>query len=416
MRRFVVLGCNHSAASLDEVAGARIPEEILPQTLAKVREALGLKELVYLATCHRTEWYIHYDGELCPGRLTMALAPLLGILTQGRSRFPQVEHCVALQGEKAARHLFRVVSALDSLMVGETQILGQVKSAFRSAEEMKLVGPLLHTLFTQAFRTAKRIRTETTLSRRPVSLVSLAERQIGRHLASDPGPVAVLGSGEMATVALELIRKLDPERRVSIFNRSEERGAALAKRFGATFRPLASLSGAGPEISIAIAATSAKEPLITPEVAGRMAPALLLDLSLPANIAPECAEIDGIELVDQGALREQAEANRQARSVEVSKAEAILEEQLQELAYEVMEHQLSPVARRLVEVFREVARSELQRLYEQEAGRVSGNGHLEAAVERMSQRLVRLPMKGLREVAWMYSADVLNTFLAAVDR
>ena len=190
MRRFVVVGCNHSAASLDEVAGARIPEDILPDTLRQIREKLGLKEVVYLATCHRTEWYIHYDGELCPGRLTMGLAPLLGMLTAGRSQFPDVDHCLALQGEKAARHLFRVVSALDSLMVGETQILGQVKAGFRAAEEMGLVGPLLHTLFTQAFRTAKRIRTETSLSRRPVSLVSLAQRQIDRRLAADPGPVA----------------------------------------------------------------------------------------------------------------------------------------------------------------------------------------------------------------------------------
>ena len=416
MRRFVVLGCNHSAASLDEVAGARIPEDILSETLGQIREKLGLKEVVYLATCHRTEWYIHYDGELCPGRLTMALAPLLSVLTGGRSRFPQVERCVALQGEKAARHLFRVVSALDSLMVGETQILGQVKSAFRTAEELKLVGPLLHTLFTQAFRTAKRIRTETTLSRRPVSLVSLAQRQIARQLASDPGPVAVLGSGEMATVALELIRKLDPERRVAVFNRSTERGETMAARFGATFRPLATLSDAGPGFSIVIAATSSRSPLVTQEIAARIAPALLLDLSLPANIAPECSRVDGIELVDQKALRAEADANRQARAVEVSKAEAILEEQLQELAYEVMEHQLSPVARRLVEAFREVARSELLRLYEEADAGPTGQRNLEAAAERISQRLVRLPMKGLREVAWLHSADVLNTFLAAVDR
>lgn len=414
MRRFVLLGCDHLSANLEEVARTRLPEENLAETLAALRDRLQLLELVYLSTCHRTEFYAVYDGELCPGRLAMQLAIALPSLTHGASTLPPVDHCLAAHGGEVARHLFRVSSALEALMVGESQVLGQVKNAFRLCHETGVVGPRLTTLFNQAFRTAKRVRTETALSRRPVSLVSLAERSLRGRLAKDTRAVAVIGAGEMAALALELTRKIDERRELVVFNRGWERGSALADRFGATFRPLAEFPPDGTQFAAVVTATSAAVPTIDAALAHRLAPTFILDLGTPANVDPAVAEIDGIELATQANLRDEAEANRSARGDELEKAEAIVEEQLRELSYEVMEHELSPVARQLVTAFREVARNEIQRI-------VSGNGHLSEealiaeAADRISQRLVRLPMRGLREVAWQHSTDVLHTFLAAVQ-
>lgn len=411
MKHFVVLGCNHTTASAEEIGRARVPADQVGTVLHQVRERVGFQEVVYVATCHRTEWYLAYEGEMCPGRLTMAIAPALAALTGGASLFPPVEHCVALDGEKAARHLFRVTAALDSLMIGETQVLGQVKDAFRSASEGGLVGPLLTTLFTQAFRASKRVRTETSLSRRPVSLVSLAKHRIKARLEQDALPVAVLGAGEMAAKAVELVRELDAGRSVVIFNRGISRGAELAAKSGAAFLPFHAFADAEARYGVVIAATGAQRPVVTPAIAARLAPSMLLDLGLPANVAPECAAVPGIEVVDQKALRSEADANRSARAGDITKAEEIVEEQLQELAYETMEHELSPVARKLIDSFRAQARIELERMA---AG--NGNGeHLEEAIERLSQRLVRIPMRGLREVAWHHSTDVLDTFLQAVE-
>lgn len=415
MRRFVLLGCDHSGASLDEVAHAKLPDDQRDLLARQICERLGADEMVYLSTCHRTEWYLVYDGELCPGRLTMALATALPTLTAGRAALPRVDHCLALHGGEVARHLFRVSSALESLMLGESQILGQVKDAFRRANEAGLVGPRLTTLFNQAFRASKRVRTETALSRRPVSLLSLAERTLRARLADDDGAVAVLGAGEMASLAVELTHKLDPAREVVIFNRSPERGQPLANHHGAAFRPLGELPAGGQRFSAVIAATSSSSPVITREVAARLAPCLVLDLGIPANVAPETRDVAGVELVDQQSLRAEADENRSARNQELAQAEGIVEEQLKELAYEVMEHELSPVARSLVATFREVARSELERVAAgaQDAAR---SDQLDEAADRLSQRLVRVPLKALREVAWQHSTDVLNTFLAAVKQ
>lgn len=413
MRRYVLLGCNHTGASLEEIGLARLPEDELPALLRALKLRLGAQELVYLSTCHRTEWYLAYDGELCPGRLTMALGMALEAETHGAAALPQVDRCLMLHGGEVARHLFRVASALDALMLGESQVLGQVKGAFRTATDAGVAGPRLTTLFTQAFRTAKRVRTETMLSRRPVSLVSLAERSLRARLEACPGPVAIVGAGEMANQALELVRKLAPERPVTLFNRTRDRGSSLAAQYAATYRPLGEL-GDGGEFTAVIAATSSELPVITPEVARRLAPALLLDFGLPPNVSGECRAVDGIELVDQEVLRGEAEANRSARAEELSKSEQIVEEQLQELSYEVMEHELSPVARRLVTTFRDLARVELARVAA-DSGTVPADA-IEEAAERLSQRLVRVPMRGLREVAWHHSTDVLNTFLDAVQQ
>ncbi len=404
MQRFVVVGCTHTTASPAEIAAARVPHSLLPT----LRDELAASELVYLETCHRTEWYLAYEGDLCPGRLVMALGRSLPALTDGASRLPPPERCLALRGVDAVRHLFRVAGALEALMLGESQVLGQVKEAFRHAAQARLAGPLLHTLFQQSFRVAKRIRTETSLSRGAVSLVSLAASRLQELLASDHRPVAVLGAGEMATRGALLVRKLSPSTEIVIFNRSSERAAALAQRVGGSSQALGHFPG-DRSFAAVIAATSAPHPIVSGATLAALAPVTVLDLGLPANLAPDCRGLAGVEIIDQPALGAVAQANRTARSAEVARAEAMIEAQLAELAQELLDHQLSPVARRLVEAFAAVSRREL-------ASVGLGEEQLDAAVERLSQRLVRLPLRGLREVAWHHSPAVLATFLDAVKR
>lgn len=414
MNSLFALGTNHRLASLPEVAQARIPEHLLPQGLHAVAERLQARELVYLATCHRTEFYVVHEGDLCPGRLTQALRAALAELTGGTASLPETPRCLLLQGAPVAQHLFRVSAALDSLMLGESQILGQVKEAFRRAAAAGLARAKMHTLFGQAFRAAKRVRTETRLSQGATSLVSLARNVIKERLAGDARPVAVVGAGEMAQAAVSLVRKLDPSRGLVIFNRSAERGEALAQQTGGVFQPLVALAGSRNEFSVVVLAVASDAPVLAAETAARLAPVLVVDLGLPANAAPECAGMPGVTLVNQTTLQAESEANRQARAAEVAKAETIIRQQLDELALELLEHNLSPVAQTLRQVFYQSARWELQQAF--------SNGHgtlppdfLDELAERLAQKLVRTPMKGLRHVAFAHSPRALETFLSALS-
>lgn len=415
MKSLFALGTSHRLADLDNVARARIPDSLLPEVLVRLAEKLEVSELVYLATCHRTEFYLVYEGELCPGRLTRALDSALAELTGGAASLPPSSHCLMLQGQPAAKHLFRVASALDSLMLGESQILGQVKDAFRQAVECGLAKAKLHTLFEQAFRAAKRVRTETKLSQSPTSLVSLAERVLAKTLAEDARPVAIVGAGEMAHQAVTLIRKLDQNREIVVANRSRERGEALARRAAGSFRNLSSLFQGPPGFSLIILATAAESPIVTVDLALRLAPTMFLDLGLPANVEAGVRGLPEVRLVNQEDLQEESQANREKRAAELAKAEAIVEEQLEELALELLEHELSPVARTLRDRFYELTRAELAQVF--------SNGHgslppelIDQLADRLSQRLIRAPLKGLRKVAFHHSPEVLSTFLSAVGQ
>lgn len=413
MKSLFALGTAHHLADLDSVARARIPESQLPEGLVRLAEKLEAKELVYLATCHRTEFYLVYEGELCPGRLTRALDRGLVELTGGLASLPPSSSCLMLQGQPAAKHLFRVASALDSLMLGESQILGQVKEAFRQAAKSGLAKAKLHTLFEQAFRAAKRVRSETKLSQSPTSLVTLAERLLAKTLAEDARPVAILGAGEMAQQAAALVRKLDQGREMIVANRSQERGEALARRFSGTFQDLSSFFSLIRGFSLIILATRAERPIVTVEIAPRLAPTVLLDLGLPANVDSDVRGLPGVQLINQKDLQEESQANREKRAAELAKAEAIVEEQLEELALELLDHQLSPVARTLRDRFYELTRAELAQLFSNGYGTIPPE-LIDELAKRLSQRLIRAPLKGLRKVAFHHSPEVLSTFLSAV--
>ncbi len=414
MSTLFALGTNHRLATPQEVAQARIPEQLLPQALTTLAQKLNASELVYLATCHRTEFYLVHDGDLCPGRLTQALRQALGECTGGAASLPDSSRCLLLQGAQVAQHLFRVSAALDSLMLGESQILGQVKEAFRQAARAGLAKAKLHTLFGQAFRAAKRVRTETKLSQGATSLVSLARNIIKERLAQDSRAVAIVGAGEMATAAASLVKKIDSARNIVVCNRSVERGEALAQRIGGVFQPLATFFQSSNAFSVVVLAVASENPILTEVFATRLSPALIVDLGLPANAEPSCAVVPGITLVNQTTLRAESEANRQARAAEVAKAEEIIRQQLEQWSQEMLEHDLAPVAKALRQVFYQSARWELQQAF--------SNGHgtlpqdfLDALAERLAQRLVRAPMKGLREVAFTHSPQAVETFLSAVS-
>lgn len=414
MNTLFALGTNHRLATPEEVAQARIPEHLLPHALRTLADKLNASEIVYLTTCHRTEFYLVHEGDLCPGRLTQALRQALAELTGGLATLPEASRCLLLQGKAVAQHLFRVSAALDSLMLGESQILGQVKEAFRQAAQAGLAKAKLHTLFGQAFRAAKRVRTETRLSQGATSLVSLARNVIKERLSRDNRPVAIVGAGEMAAAAASLVRKLDSTRHMVVCNRSPERGQALAQQVGGVFQPLSAFFEETNAFSVVVLAVASENPILTEAVATRLAPALIVDLGLPANAAPECAHVAGITLVNQTTLHAESEANRQARAAEVAQAEEIIHQQLEELSQEMLEHDLAPVAKALRQVFYQSARWELQKAF--------SNGHgtlpqefLDELAERLAQRLVRAPMKGLREVAFTHSAQAVETFLSAVS-
>ena len=182
-----VVGSSYRTASLEELAAATLPADSHPDRLRELARLSGFSELVYLGTCNRVEFYFRGESRIHTKELLFHLRHSLADLTGGACQLPDDDKLYVEFGRAAVRHLFRVISALDSMMVGEAQINGQVKDAHQRAHDSGLLGGILDQTFHEAFHLAKRIRSETELARRPVSLVTLVERTIHDHLAGVVG-------------------------------------------------------------------------------------------------------------------------------------------------------------------------------------------------------------------------------------
>ncbi len=419
MERIGVIGASYRTTTVERLSRAALPAESRREALPALARLAGFDEMVYLATCNRVEIYFRAAEPARDEDLLFHLGRGLADLAEG-VELPPEEELYILRGEEAVRHLFRVTAALDSMMVGEAQIAGQVKEAHELAHELELLGGVLDQAFHEAFHLGKRVRTETELTRRPVSLVTLVERRLAEHLAATSSPVLILGAGEMAAETLRLIRKGDGERRVLVANRTPRRAERLAARDPrAHALPLDSVLAAPPAVATVVAATSAGEILLGPDGAAaivRQLPAdetlLVVDLALPPNVDPEVGGLERVRYLGIEAMRAEAEENRRRRLAEIDRCEALVEHQIEILNRRLLDRALSPVARTLHESFSEIGERTLERALAREL-RALGGAEREA-VERLTRylvkRLVQVPLRGLKGAAAAHSTAVLEAF------
>ncbi len=425
MDRIGLVGISYRTAHVDELAAASLPADFDHRQLTELARLAGFTEFVYLGTCNRVEFYFRGETRIHTDPLLFHLGRSLADLTGGATRLPDREQLYIHFGRSAVRHLFRVTAALDSMMVGEAQITGQAKEAHERAHDIGLLGGILDQTFHEAFHLAKRIRTETDLTRRPVSLVTLVERRLHEHLEATSAPALILGAGEMAGQALRLIRNTDPARPVLIANRTPERARELAAG-DPEAEPLfldATLADP-PGVGLVIAATSSDQIMITrsqiESLRARLEPderILLIDLAMPPNLDPDARAIRGVDLHGIEEMREEAELNRKLRLAEVDRCEKLVEHQIETLRRHLLDRALSPAARSLHKSFTDVAARAVQHSFAKDLS------HLEEAdreaVERMTaslvKRLVQVPLRGLKGAAWNHSSVVIDGFLAGLD-
>ncbi len=421
MDRIGVVGTSYRTAHVDELAAAALPADFKHEQLVDLARLAGFSELVYLGTCNRVEFYFRGETRIHTNPLLFHLRRSLADLTDGSTQLPEDDRLYVHFGPAAVRHLFRVTSALDSMMVGEAQIAGQAKEAHERAHNINLLGGILDQTFHESFHLAKRIRTETELTRRPVSLVTLVERRLHDHLETTTAPALILGAGEMAAQALRLIRNTDATRQVLIANRTPERARDLASGDPNTEALFMDATLANPPaVGLVVAATSSDEIMLTGTQVESLRSQLdddetllLIDLAMPPNLDPASRTIPGVDLHGIEEMREEAERNRQLRLAEMDRCEKMVDHQIETLRRHLLDRALSPAAQSLHQSFQEVADRAVKHSLAKDLA------HLEAkdrkAVERLARglvrRLVQVPVRGLKGAAWHHSSAVIDGFI-----
>ena len=319
------LGLNHASAPLALRERLAFGTDTLKAPLKGLQERLGGGEAALLSTCNRTEIYVAGPAELAQPTLAF-MAETAGLDAAALSA-----HTYLHRHGDAARHAFRVAAGLDSMVLGEPQILGQFKHAVREAGDAGTLGSTLHQLFQRGFAVAKEVRTSTEIGAHSISMAAAAVR-LASELFEDLADTRVLfvGAGEMIELAATHFAARSPKALV-VANRTRERGAALAHRFGGEAIPLADLSQRLAEFDIVVSCTASSLPLIGLGAVERAIksrkrrPMFMVDLAVPRDIEPEVAQLSDVYLYTVDDLSQRVQTASEKRQAAVAQAEAIVE-------------------------------------------------------------------------------------------
>ena len=328
------LGLNHTTAPVDLRGRFAFSPEQLAPTLQAFRQRLQrVSEVAIVSTCNRTELYVGAHA----GLVSPAVDWLAGV--GGVSSHVLREHAYVLEGGAAARHAFRVASGLDSMVLGEPQILGQLKQAVREAETAGTLGGSLHQMFQRSFAVAKEVRSSTEIGAHSISMAAAAVR-LASQLFEDlrENKVLFVGAGEMIELVATHFAARNP-RAMAVANRTLERGERLAGRFGAEAMRLADLPARLAEFDVVISCTASSLPIIGLGAVERALksrkhrPMFMVDLAVPRDIEPEVARLSDVYLYTVDDLSTLVQTAGEKRQAAVEQAEAIIETGVQSFVH-----------------------------------------------------------------------------------
>ena len=401
-----LLSCRHHEASLEVRRKLSYNDDEATRALAAWQSEWPGAELALLSTCNRVELYAaSSDDDKVPSRELLA-----GSLLRAKQLTPEelgVE-LLSLTGGAAVEHLFRVASSLDSMVVGEPQILAQVKQAYRLAQETDVTGPLLHDLFQSALRTAKRVSHETALHRHRVSIPSVAIAELATCVFEtfDDKHVVVIGAGKMADETLRYLCDAG-QASIHVVNRNAQRGKELAEKWNGTSHPWESLWEQLSLADLAISTSAAGETIVSGDDFRRLVvpkrhqrPMFVLDLALHRDFEPTVGEELGVYLYSLDDLDTACARNRKSRAAELPGAERIVVEEAGAFLTRISHRASAPVITGLREGLERPKASELERLYQRlpHLGE-DDRREIEQFADRLVNKMLHPPLESLRDAS-----------------
>ena len=395
----VVIGVNQRSIPIDDFEKLAIDDERLAKFFDDLTGSEDISEAVVLSTCNRTEIYIRAERfHPAYGDVRDALARHSGL---GAMAF--TDHLYAHHDADAARHLFGVASGLDSVVLGETEILGQVRSAYDKAHTAGVVGPSLAKLFSASCTAGRKVRASTGIARN-ITSVSRAAVAMATHALGtlDGKSICVLGAGEMSEGMTIALRDAGT-RRIVICNRTVERAAELAERVGGDVAPLSDLASMIEDVDVLLTGTGANELMVdhaTLEKIMAQRPKrklLIVDIAVPRDVDPAAGEIPGVTLLDMEDLTDFAEAGRAERRGEIEAVRAVIDDEVVRFTAVATAEKVEPLAsafRRDVEALRVAELDRIGSSVDNET-----KAQIDAATKALINKLLHRPMSELRDSA-----------------
>lgn len=407
------LGLNHTSAPLAVREKVAFAPEAVGDALREITSRGVVREAAILSTCNRTEVYFQ-GGE------PRAVAGWLE-KTRGLPAATLDPYVYTLPRDRAVTHAFRVASGLDSVVLGEPQILGQMKQAVRSAAAAGSLGLILNRLFQRSFAVAKNVRTQTDIGSASISMaaaaVKLAER-IFPSLADQR--LLLVGAGEMIELAATHFASRRP-RSITVANRTLERGQKLAERFGAEAITLAELAGRLAQFDIIVTCTASTLPIIGKGTLERVvhlrrhAPIAIVDLGVPRDVEAEASGLDDVFLYSIDDLAEIVRGNLQIRREAIVQAEEMIAAQAAHFVHWLQGRSVVPTIAALSRHYDDLRQVELARARRQLASGAAPDAVLEALARALSSKLLHAPLAALNAAGEAERAEMTALFARVYD-
>jgi glutamyl-tRNA reductase len=405
----VVVGLEHHSAPLELLEKVAVPEDALGKTLGALRDRAMLSEVVVLSTCLRTELYAVVE------RFHEGVADLQEFLaTSGGTTVDVIEeHQTVLFDDAVTVHLFEIAAGLRSSVLGETEVLGQVRRAAEHAEAERAAGPVLSGLFQRAVQAGRKVRSQTAIARGATSLshvaVELATARLGGSLAGKK--MLVVGAGTMGEGIVDALAQSEGAAEIVVANRTVEKAEVLAGRVGGEGVGMSGLSGALEKADAVLLSTGSALPvldveLMTPVARGRRSgdgsreSLVVVDVSVPRNVDPAVALIEGVELLDMDDLSELAEKALDGRRGEVAGAQAIVQQEVERYRADERARGAAPIVSALRERIGQLRESELER-HRSRLGELDESQwkEVESVVSDILAKVLHQPTVALKETA-----------------
>ncbi|NNC80227.1 MAG: glutamyl-tRNA reductase [Acidimicrobiales bacterium] len=395
----VVVGVNHRSVPLDVLERMAVADEQLPKLLGDLTGSPDVTEAVVLSTCNRTEIYARVE------RFHPAYADVRDSLARhselGLDQFS--EHLYVHHDEDAARHLFSVTCGIDSAVLGESEILGQVRRAFDRAREEGFVATTLSDLFAASFKAGKRVRSTTGIAKNVTSVSRAAVAMATERLGSLEGrTICVLGAGEMSEGMTVALRDAGT-REIFICNRTTSRAAELAERVGGVAVALQDLPDLLADVDVLLTGTGANSLMVSQEqLASVMADRtdrqlLIVDIAVPRDVDPAAADVPGVTLLDMDDLAKFAEAGKAERRNEIAAVRDVIDTEVDRFRATSLSRQVEPLLAEFRRDVESLRATEINRLAPQLDSETAA--HVDAATRAVLNKLLHSPMSELRGAA-----------------
>jgi glutamyl-tRNA reductase len=416
--KVILTGLSYKTAPVEVRERFAFAEAALPEALKALRRCPGVEEALILSTCNRVEVAVNTSQDASAEKILDAISAHRG-LDSGFLR----PHLYTYEDREAVRHLFRVASSLDSMVLGEPQILGQLKAAYAAAREHGTVNGFLDAVLTRAFFVAKRVRSETDIGRSAVS-VAYAAIELARQIFGDLRSKAVLivGAGKMSELAARHLRRAGCSR-ILVTNRTRARAEEMAALFEGAAIEYETFHQRLHEMDIVLTSSGAPDYILGKDEMKQVLkrrqnrPIFIIDIAVPRNVDPAVDELENIYLYDIDDLGREVEQNRKSRQREADQAEQIIDEEIQRLFEKIRAREVAPLIVGLQRQLEELSRGELERVRPR-LGELSPQQEeaLQAYTRGLLNKLAHGPMTEIRRAASQPEGDRILSVIRRMFR